>query len=71
MSGKVTYTENRFMQITIYAEVLDPFTSKLTTTNVFHYTYESSNIVPSVFPATYSEAMMYIDSRHHFHSYLK
>ncbi|XP_075217761.1 acyl-coenzyme A thioesterase 9, mitochondrial-like isoform X2 [Lycorma delicatula] len=71
MSGKVTYTENRFMQITIYAEVLDPFTSKLTTTNVFHYTYESSNIVPSVFPATYSEAMMYIDSRRHFHSYLK
>ncbi|XP_065350566.1 acyl-coenzyme A thioesterase 9, mitochondrial-like [Cloeon dipterum] len=62
----VNYTESNYLQIVCHAEVFDPRTGQHNTTNQFHYTYETPDQVPKLYPKTYDEAMMYLDGRRHF-----
>lgn len=48
------------MQVVVHAEVLDAFTGQTTTTNMFHYTYESPEPVLPVVPNTYQGKFSYI-----------
>ncbi|KAL0281304.1 UNVERIFIED_CONTAM: hypothetical protein PYX00_002332 [Menopon gallinae] len=66
MSAYVTYTEKNYVQILVYAEVLNQKTGKTSTTNFFNYTYEAREIVSPILPQSYHEAMMYLDGRRHF-----
>ena len=52
----------------MHAEVIDPATEKACATNEFHFTLETSDgrVVPQVMPKTYSESMIYLDSRRRF-----
>lgn len=66
MRSQVIYTEHNYMQVVVHAEVCDAFTGQTSTTNMFHYTYESPEPVLPVVPNTYQEVMLYIDGRRHF-----
>lgn len=66
MSAHVLYTELNFMEIVVLAEVLDPITGKLTTSNSFYYTYSIAEPLLQVIPKTYHEAIWYIDGRRKF-----
>lgn len=53
MHSHVTFTERNYMQIVVYAEVFDPHTGLHSTSNMFHYTFESSEPVVRVMPKSY------------------
>ncbi|KAJ1523495.1 hypothetical protein ONE63_001347 [Megalurothrips usitatus] len=66
MHARVVYAEMDHAQVMTYAEVTDPYGGTKKTTNVFHFTYQVPQIVRKVYPATYHEAMAYLDGRRHF-----
>lgn len=66
MQAHVLYTELNYMVIVVLAEVLDPLTGSLTTSNAFYYTYSISDTLPQLFPKTYHEAIYYIDGKRKF-----
>lgn len=66
MHAHVIYTESKYMEIVVAAEVFDASTGGHNTTNVFYYTYSNTVKVPQVIPKTYHEAMWYLDGRRHF-----
>jgi acyl-coenzyme A thioesterase 9 len=66
MQGHVLYTELNYMVIVVLAEVLDPISGSLTTSNSFYYTYSTSEPLPQVIPKTYHEAIWFIDGRRKF-----
>lgn len=66
MHAHVVYTQMQFVQITVFAESFEARTGVHNTTNIFHFTYELTELAPEVIPCTYQEAMMYLDGRRHF-----
>ena len=66
MQAHVLYTELNYMVIVVLAEVLDPITGEMTTSNSFYYTYSVSDALPQLYPKTYHEAIYYIDGRRKF-----
>lgn len=66
MHAHVVYTEQHFMQITVFADVIDPVSSQTVTTNSFQFTYKTPADVVRIIPRSYSDAMLYIDGRRHF-----
>ena len=67
-NSQVCYTQDKYVQIRVSAEVVNPKTGQLSVTNVFQYTFSFLNsITPSkIIPKTYHEAMLYLDGRRHF-----
>jgi len=51
---KVVYTELNFMQITVFADVIDPVSGQTVTTNSFHFTYKTPADVVRIIPRSYS-----------------
>lgn len=66
MQAHVLYTELNFMEIVVLAEIMDPITGTLTTSNSFYYTYSISEPLPQVIPKTYHEAIWFVDGRRKF-----
>lgn len=66
MQAHVLYTELNYMVIVVLAEVMDPLTGALTTSNSFYYTYTVDDALPQIYPKTYHEAIYYIDGRRKF-----
>lgn len=66
MTSQIVYTEKNYAQVTVYATVLDPFTTKQTTTNVFNFTYKTGDTIDEVVPESYCDAMRFLDGRRHF-----
>lgn len=66
MQAHVLYTEVNYMVIVVLAEVLDPISGSLTTSNSFYFTYTIDDALPQLFPKTYHEAIYYIDGRRKF-----
>jgi hypothetical protein len=54
MFRKVVYTEQHFMQITVFADVIDPVSSQTVTTNSFQFTYKTPADVVRIIPRSYS-----------------
>ena len=67
-NSQVCYTQDKYVQIRVSAEVVDPKTGHLSVTNVFQYTFSFLNdLIPAkIIPKTYHEAIMYLDGRRHF-----
>ena len=66
-NSQISYIEDKYIQVRVSAEVLDPHTGQMKVTNVFHYTFELRESKPkSIIPKSYHEAMMYLNSRRHF-----
>ena len=67
-NSQVCYTEDKYAQVRVSAEVVNPKTGELSVTNVFQYTFSFLNrVIPAkIIPKTYSEAMLYLESRRHF-----
>jgi len=65
-NSQVCFTEGKYAQIRVSAEVLDPVTGKMAISNVFHFTFLLEQSPPTIIPKTYHEAMMYITGRRHF-----
>lgn len=66
MHAHIIFTEMNHMEVVVVNETFDATTGEHTTTNVFYYTYSSTDIVPQVIPKTYNEAMWYLDGRRKF-----
>ncbi|XP_046392966.1 acyl-coenzyme A thioesterase 9, mitochondrial-like [Ischnura elegans] len=66
LSAYVCYTEQNYMQISVYAEVFDPRSGTNVTTNDFHYTFSIPEELPAIIPKSYQECMMYLDGRRRF-----
>lgn len=55
MQAHVLYTELNYMVIVVLAEVMDPLSGVLTTSNSFYYTYSVADALPQLYPKTYHE----------------
>ncbi|XP_041924482.1 acyl-CoA thioesterase 9, tandem duplicate 1 isoform X3 [Alosa sapidissima] len=66
LSSQVCYTQDRYIQLRVHTEVLDPLTGQHNTTNVFHFTFRVDKEVPAVVPRSYGESMLYLDGKRHF-----
>ncbi|XP_069687647.1 acyl-coenzyme A thioesterase 9, mitochondrial-like [Periplaneta americana] len=71
MHAHVVYTERNYVQMAVFADVLDPVTSHNITTNSFQYTFENPVEVYRILPRSYSDAMLYIDGRRHFQKVMR
>lgn len=71
MQAHVLYTELNYMVIVVLAEIMNPITGSLTTSNSFYYTYSVDEPLPQLFPKTYHEAIYYIDGRRKFKKMLE
>eukprot|EP00088_Acartia_fossae_P059422 TRINITY_DN7051_c0_g1_i1.p1 TRINITY_DN7051_c0_g1~~TRINITY_DN7051_c0_g1_i1.p1 ORF type:complete len:442 (-),score=92.43 TRINITY_DN7051_c0_g1_i1:220-1515(-) len=66
-NSQVCYTEDKYVQTRVSAEVVDPKTGGMSVTNVFQFTFElRKQAPPQIIPKTYHEAMMYLTGRRHF-----
>lgn len=63
MQAHILYTQLNYMVIVVLAEVLDPITGAMTTSNSFYYIYSVADALPQLYPKTYHEAIYYIDGR--------
>ncbi|XP_055356668.1 acyl-coenzyme A thioesterase 9, mitochondrial-like [Paramacrobiotus metropolitanus] len=68
MSAWLVFTEGADMQIRVHAEVIDPATRKIETTDIFHFTFRASSGGPvrTVLPKSYAEAMLQLTGRRHY-----
>ena len=66
---QVVFTKGNYLQTRVHAEVLDPKTGHLDTTNVFHYHFTSNQDFPAVIPMSYGEYMLYLEGRRHYEGY--
>ena len=64
--SQVVFTHEKFVQTRVSAEVLDKKSKSLKLTNVLQITWELPEVVPSVVPKSYHEAMAYLTGRRHF-----
>jgi len=51
---KVVYAEQNFMQIAVFADVIDPISSQTVTTNSFQFTYKTPADIVRIVPRSYS-----------------
>ena len=65
LSSQIVYTRDRYLQTRVHAEVLDPRTGDVDTTNVFHFHFQSKQDFAEVVPMTYGEYMLYLDGVRH------
>ena len=55
-NSQIAYVEGQKIQVRVSAEVLNPLTGEMKTTNVFHFTYEIREGKPKmIIPKTYHE----------------
>ncbi|XP_048449338.1 acyl-coenzyme A thioesterase 9, mitochondrial-like [Rhincodon typus] len=66
LSSQVCYTEDKYIQVRVHSEVVDPLTQEHSTTNIFHFTFGCETQVKQVIPKTYGESMLYLDGKRHF-----
>ncbi|XP_072440776.1 acyl-coenzyme A thioesterase 9, mitochondrial-like isoform X1 [Chiloscyllium punctatum] len=66
LSSQVCYTEDKYIQVRVHSEVVDPLTKEHSTTNIFHFTFGCETEVKQVIPKTYGESMLYLDGKRHF-----
>ncbi|XP_055354073.1 acyl-coenzyme A thioesterase 9, mitochondrial-like [Paramacrobiotus metropolitanus] len=68
MSARLVFTEGADMQMRVHAEVIDPATRKMETTNTFYFTFRASSGAPvrTVLPKSYAEAMLQLTGRRHY-----
>lgn len=71
MSAHVLYTEVNFMEIVVIAEIFDPVSGSMSTSNSFYFTFSVPGNLPQVIPKTYHEAIWYIDGRRHFRAIME
>lgn len=67
-NSQICYTQDKYVQTRVSAEVLNPKTGELSVTNVFHYTFliKENKEPPTIIPKTYHESMLYLTGRRHF-----
>jgi len=65
LSSQIVYTENNYLQTLVHAEVVDPKTGNVDTTNVFHFHFTSRQEFPQVIPMSYGEYVLYLDGARH------
>ena len=67
-NSQVCYSQDKYVQIRVSAEVVNPKSGELSVTNVFQYTFSfmDEKIPSMIIPKTYHEAMLYLDGRRHF-----
>ena len=65
LSSQIVYTENNYLQTLVHAEVVDPKTGNVDTTNIFHFHFTSRQDVPQVIPMSYGEYVLYLDGARH------
>jgi len=68
LSSQVVYTQAHCIEIRVHAEVLKPTDAHGETSNVFYFTFGTTNgeAVPCVMPKTYAEYMTFVDGKRHF-----
>lgn len=71
MQAHVLYTEMNYMVIVVLAEIMDPISGTLTTSNSFYYAYSIAEPLPQVIPKTYHEAIWFVDGRRKFQKMLE
>ena len=64
--SQIVFTHENKVQTRVSAEILDKDSYKLKLTNVLQLTFELPEVVPSVIPMSYHEAMAYLTGRRHF-----
>eukprot|EP00794_Sanderia_malayensis_P005277 gene5277-5944_t len=65
LSSQIVYTKENYLQTRVHAEVVDPKTGHVDTTNVFHFHFTCMEQFPQVIPMTYGEYMLYLEGRRH------
>uniref|UniRef100_A0A1I7RW58 HotDog ACOT-type domain-containing protein n=1 Tax=Bursaphelenchus xylophilus TaxID=6326 RepID=A0A1I7RW58_BURXY len=68
LQSQISYTTDRFMQLSVSAHVVDINNGDSETTTTFQFTFRTDKPVPVVLPQTYSDGMAYLNSRRHFNS---
>lgn len=71
MSAHVLYTELNFMEIVVVAEIFDPVSGTMSTSNSFYYTFSVPDTLPQLIPKTYHESMWHIDGRRKFRAIME
>ncbi|XP_067848594.1 acyl-coenzyme A thioesterase 9, mitochondrial-like isoform X2 [Heptranchias perlo] len=66
LSSQICYTEKNYIQVRVHSEVVDPLTKEHSTTNIFHFTFDSEKEMMQIIPKTYGESMLYLDGKRHF-----
>lgn len=66
-TSSVTYCPGHPMttfQVSVQADVIDPFGGSRDTTNVFHFTFmQTKRPLPRVMPRTYAESMQLLEAK--------
>lgn len=65
LSSQIVYTKGNYLQTRVHAEVLDPKTGNVDTTNIFYFHYKSKKEFKQVMPMSYGEYMLYLDGVRH------
>ena len=65
LSSQIVYTKDRYLQTRVHAEVLDPKTGHVDTTNIFHFHFTCEKDFSQIMPMTYAEYVIYLDGRRH------
>lgn len=65
LSSQIVFTKGKYLQTRVHAEVLDPKTGHVDTTNIFHFHFTSENDIKHVMPMSYGEYILYLDGRRH------
>ena len=68
LSSQIVYTRGPYLQTRVHAEVVDPKTGHVDTTNVFHFHFTSKKEFADVVPMSYGEYMLYLDGVRHANS---
>ncbi|XP_067849536.1 acyl-coenzyme A thioesterase 9, mitochondrial-like [Heptranchias perlo] len=53
LSSQICYTEKNYIQVRVHSEVVDPLTKEHSTTNIFHFTFDSEKEMMQIIPKTY------------------
>ncbi|KAI6204572.1 hypothetical protein M3Y94_00690400 [Aphelenchoides besseyi] len=64
--SQVSYSTDRFMQVSVEAQVLDVEKQTCELTNTFQFTFKAESTVPFVMPKSYADGIVYLNGRRHF-----
>lgn len=66
-TAHIVYTQGKYMQVAVLAEIFDGKSRQNITMSVFHYTYETTDESPvEVIPKTYQDTLWYLEGRRKF-----
>uniref|UniRef100_A0A7M5XKY2 HotDog ACOT-type domain-containing protein n=2 Tax=Clytia hemisphaerica TaxID=252671 RepID=A0A7M5XKY2_9CNID len=65
LSSEIVYSKDTYLLTRVHAEVVDPKTGDIDTTNVFYFHFTSKKEFPQVAPMSYGEYMLYLDGLRH------